>query len=155
MPRAHCAAGWPSSASRYSCRYGGSSTRSGYWISGGCASGDNIDAAVRSATVNASPTRYSRPCRSCSIRSSAAATVARSVSSLESPINAQSPLRRRMAQQRVAILLQVWRQLDAQRVLDLRWLRQRRQHRRRGQVGDRERITDEVFPALPLLLDPL
>jgi hypothetical protein len=57
-----------------------------YWISGGCASGDNIAAAVKSATVNASPTRYERPCRSCSIRSSAAATVARSASSFASLI---------------------------------------------------------------------
>ena len=42
------------------------------------------------------------------------------------PINSQSPLRGRMAHHRVAVLLQVRRQLDAQRVLDLRGLRQRR-----------------------------
>ena len=69
------------------------------------------------------------------------------------PVDAGRPLRGRMPEQRGAVVLQIGRQLDTQRVLDLGWLQQRRQQRRGREVGDGERIADEIRAALPLLLD--
>src|SRR5580704_8381287 len=70
-------------------------------------------------------------------------------------INIRRPLHGGMPQQQSAVVLQIWRQLHAQRVLDFRWLQQRSQQSRRREVGDRERIADEIGAALPLLLDPV
>ena len=56
------------------------------------------------------------------------------------PVNAGHPLRGLMPQELGAVVLQIRRQLHAQRVLDLGWLQQCPQHRRRREVGDRERI---------------
>ena len=60
------------------------------------------------------------------------------------PVDADRPLRGRVPQKRGAVVLQVGRQLDAQRVLDLGWLQQRRQQRCGREVGDGERIADKV-----------
>src|SRR5262245_17525157 len=69
------------------------------------------------------------------------------------PVDASRPLRSRMRQQHSAVVLQIWWPLDLQRVLDLGWLQHRRQQRRGSEVGDGERIADEIRPTLPLLLD--
>src|SRR5260221_2650842 len=71
------------------------------------------------------------------------------------PVNTGRPLRGWMLPECGAIVLQIRRQLHAQRVLDLGWLQHHPQHRRRPKVGDRERIADEIRAALPLLLDPV
>ena len=68
-------------------------------------------------------------------------------------VDAGRPLRGRMPQQRGAVVLQIRRQLDLQRVLDLGWLQERPQQRGGREVGDRERLADEIRAALPLLLD--
>ena len=67
-------------------------------------------------------------------------------------VDAGRPPHGRMLQQHGAVILQIRRQLDPQRILYLGRLQQRRQHRRGREVGHRELIADEIRAALPLLL---
>jgi hypothetical protein len=60
------------------------------------------------------------------------------------PIDPRGPLGGRVAQQLVAILPQVRRQFDPQRVLDFRGLQQRRQHRRGREIGNRESVPYQI-----------
>src|SRR5688572_31849230 len=75
----------------------------------------------------------------------------RGVSAMES-VDACRPLRTRMPQQCGAVVLQIQRQLDLQRVLDFGRLQERPQQRGSRQVGDGEILADEIRAALPLLL---
>src|SRR5206468_2635898 len=68
-------------------------------------------------------------------------------------VDAGGPLCGRMPQQRGAVVLQIRRQLDLQRVLDLGRLKKRPQQRSSREVGDAESLADEIWPALPFLLD--
>ena len=68
-------------------------------------------------------------------------------------VNAGRPLRGRMPQQRGPVVLQIRRQLDLQRVLDLGWLEECPEQRGSREVGDRESLADEIRAALPFLLD--
>ena len=63
------------------------------------------------------------------------------------------PLRGRMPEHRGAVVLQIRRQIDLQRVLDLGWLQEWPQQRGSREVGDRESLADEIRAPLPLLLD--
>ena len=65
------------------------------------------------------------------------------------------PLHGWMPQQRGAVVLQIGRQFDLQRILNLGRLQERAQQRGSREVGDGESLADEIGTALPLLLDPV
>jgi SAM-dependent methyltransferase len=66
----------PANSARLAAATSGSAPGNGYGTSAGHTSGKNSAAAVRSATVNRSPTRYPDGCTSASSRSNAASTFA-------------------------------------------------------------------------------
>lgn len=71
----------------------------------------------------------------------------RGVSTMQ-PVDSGRPLRGRMLEQRCAVVLQIRRQLDAQRVLDFPWLQKCPQQRCGRGVGDSERIDCPGEPAV-------
>src|SRR5262245_17496982 len=70
-------------------------------------------------------------------------------------VDAGRPLRGRMPQQHSAVVLQIRRQFDLQRVLDFRRLQERPQQRGGREVGDAERFADKIGAALPHVLDTI